>query len=135
MAFYTSIEDPNSDRSVVIEDDDRTGYAYLLDGESIISDVWLYNAIVVDNPSWKDRNDLPFPNKREFMSRDPQFRIDEKTVISCDWYAEGVLVYVDGVLTARLEAGAKPGWSRLVRIDGPLGRRLTHSELGDPERG
>jgi hypothetical protein len=107
----------------VLEDDGRTGYAYLYENERIVSDVWLYNAVPVARPAWDTPADLPFPNRPELM-HDGELRLDEQSAIRCEWYDGGVRIFIDEVLTARLEPGATPGWSRLVKIDGPCGRRL-----------
>lgn len=109
---------------LIIEDDGRTGYAYLRDGHSITSDVWLYNHEGIEEPSWDDGTDLPFPNKPSFM-RFESLVLGPDSLIRADWDEEGVDVYVDDVLTARLARGACPGWSRLAATDGPLARVLT----------
>ena len=36
-------DEPDGGRSVVLEDDGRVAYAYLLEKDTIVSDVWLYN--------------------------------------------------------------------------------------------
>lgn len=110
--------------SVVIEDDDKGCYAYLLEEGQIISDVWLYNHIETpESVDWGNKEDLPFANPEMFVKNNlPPF--DEYTPVEVNWggkddkvYAE---VYGSNVLLAKLEAGAFPGWSTLVERDGPL---------------
>ena len=114
-----------SDRAVVLEDDGRVAYAYLLDGEDVVSDAWLYN--VADAPKtvdWDDQSQIPFLNPESFCDTEPAPRLTHKSSVECIWFEEGVEVVIDGVLMARLEPGAKPGWSRLALRPGPLARPL-----------
>lgn len=120
------IRDPNTQRRVTVEDDGRTGYAYLYVGDRIVSDVWLYNrAHVPDDPSWEDREDLPFPNKRRFIVPGGETLIlSHSSAVDARWDELGVDLYIDSRYTARLEQGAYPGWSRLAAIDSPIAHPL-----------
>lgn len=123
------LEDPDTGRRVMLEDDGRTGYAYLYVGDKIQSDVWLYNrAGVPDDPSWEDREALPFPNKRQFMTAETLV-IGPDTVIEARWDESGVDLYINARLTARLELDACPGWSRLAAVDSLVARRLPRTAL------
>ncbi len=123
------LNDPDRDRSVVVEDDGRTGYAYLLESEEIVSDVWLYNCDAAGPPpNWDDPADLPFPNRAEFIVRDA-LRRDQLGEIKVRWDALGGDLHVRGVVIARVERGAKPGWSRNAAISGPLARPLSELDL------
>ena len=116
-AAWTS-EEPDSGRSLVIEDDGRVAYAYLYAEPAgpIVSCVWLYNRDGIEaDPPWDDPEALPFPNKRAFMT-DEALLLTDTSVVMCAWDARGVELYIDGVRTARLEPGITPGWSRLAAV-------------------
>lgn len=119
---YINEEEPAF--SVVIEDDDKVCYAYLLEGDQIVSDVWLYNSIETpESVDWSNKEDLPFVNPKVFVKKNiPPF--DESTHVDVRWgvnngkiYAE---LYSSDTLLVRLEVGALPGWSTLVEKDSPL---------------
>lgn len=118
-------ESPASKLALVIEDDDRVAYAYLLEGDEIVADVWLYN--VEETPesvNWRDRSRMPFLNPRRFCRDIECPRIAADSHVNCQWTDGGVEVSVEGVLMAKLERGSKPGWSRLAAIRGPLAKPL-----------
>lgn len=129
---FLRFEDDDSDMSVVIEDDGRVAYAYLLDGEDMIGDVWLYN--VSETPKsvdWRDRESMPFLNPREFCSSDRMPRLSDASDLQCAWLDDGVQVLLDEQIVAVLAPGAKPGWSRYVVRPGPLARPI--EELAEDE--
>lgn len=112
---------PSDGRSVVLEDDGRTGYAYLLEGSHIVADLWLYN--VGPDPETVDVRDptqLPFQNPRRFCAADSLPRLTHASTLLCRWSPTSVEVEVDGVLWARLDRGTRPGWSRGAAVAGPL---------------
>lgn len=107
--------------SVVIEEDSRVAYAYLLDAGTIVSDVWLYN--IGDAPTqvdWQDRAQMPFPNPSRFCRDVPYSRLSSQSDVKCVMHSSQVDVIVDGELFARLKPGARPGWSKLASRRGPL---------------
>ena len=125
MGYFSQyINEELSSFSVVIEDDNKVCYAYLLEGDQITSDVWIYNHIETpESVDWKNREDLPFANPKMFVKNNiPPF--DESTLIDVQWGRDGgnvyVKVYASNVLLAKLENDAFPGWSILVEKDGPL---------------
>jgi hypothetical protein len=60
--------DLNIAYSVIIEDDGRVAYAYLMKDENIIGDVWLYNQLdAPENTNW-DHKKMPFLNPIEFIA-------------------------------------------------------------------
>ena len=118
-------DEPSASRSVVLEDDGRVAYAYLLDEEAIVGDVWLYNvAETPDSVDWKDQSKMPFLNPRSLCKSEDVPRLDPNSSIFCRWSKSGVEIAIDGVLMARLKHGAKPGWSRLALRAGPLAKPL-----------
>jgi len=122
-------DDPNGRLAVVLEDDNRVAYAYLLEDEQVVGDVWLYN--VVESPdavNWEDSSAMPFLNPRQYCKPEQTPRLTSHSAVECTWFDAGVEVSVDGVPWARLEGGSKPGWSRLAAQPGPLALPLgTHT--------
>ncbi|MBN4055074.1 hypothetical protein JYT15_01045 [Acidimicrobium ferrooxidans] len=119
------IDESAGPRCVVLEDDGRVAYAYLLDNESIVGDVWLYN--VVEDPEavdWQDQSAMPFLNPAQYSTSEVLDRIRDDSDVCCFWAAQGVAVTVGGVLWAHLESGSKPGWSRKAKVSGPLAKPL-----------
>jgi len=116
--------------SVVIEDDDRVAYAYLLHAGSIVSDVWLYNCIQTpEQPEWSDSSRAPFANPRGYAKRSMSKRIASADDVRVSWIVEGAnLVRVElyrGVeLCAVVAPGMKPGYSRNAAKDGPLANAI-----------
>jgi hypothetical protein len=120
--FLARFEDPMSGRAVILEDDNRVAYAYLMMGETIVSDVWLYNvAAAPDTPEWSDASKMPFLNPSVYCSKDASLpRLNKEVVVECAWTDAAVDVFLNDILAARLAEGAKPGWSRLAIKKGPL---------------
>jgi hypothetical protein len=120
------IDDAKTQRALVVDDDGRVAYAYLLVGEDIVADVWLYNVVVTpQRPDWRCDSALPFLNPARHCRADESLpRIASAANLSCTWSPDGVELFIDGVLAARLSTGYTPGESRLARDRGPLARPL-----------
>jgi hypothetical protein len=121
-------EEPRTCRALVLEDDGRVAYAYLLEHGEIVGDVWLYNVgPAPETDEWKSGTDGPFLNTRRFCSSEVVPRIREDSKVVCQWSDAGVVVTIDGIVMARLAPGARPGWSRLAAHPGPLAKPLEES--------
>lgn len=123
--YFVRFDQPDTELSVVLEDDGRTAYAYLLQSGKVAGDVWLYN--VGPDPErvdWSDPSGLPFSNPARFCSSEQLARLDESDEIVCEWFEHGVSIWVSGLLWARMELGSKPGWSRKAALPGPLAKPL-----------
>ena len=110
-------------RRLVLEDDGRVAYAYLLEHGEIVGDVWLYN--VGPDPeevNWQERADAPLRNPARYCTAQVLPRIDQRRSITCVWSEQGVSLHVDGFRWAYLRKGSKPGWSIKARTSGPLAR-------------
>lgn len=116
--------------SVVVEDDGRVAYAYLLGEENhIVGDVWLYNRCGAPRePEWTTLQAAPFANSAEFVKLDASFvclkypDVDVQWIWeSCKWIAT---IWANGRLIAKLGEGDKPGMSALALQDGPLAKVL-----------
>ncbi len=123
-------ENPNSRHSLVLEDDGKTGYAYLLDEESkIVADCWLYNRGAAPHENeWNTLENMPFANSIMYVK--PEFAdgfgsIHNEDELTLEWTESGVDIILKGQLFARVVTGGKPGWSRLAAKDGPLALVLT----------
>jgi hypothetical protein len=129
--FTTRFVSSSDESAVIIEDDGRVAYAYLLDSNgTICSDVWLYNRCPAPvEPEWHDPANLPFANPASFMRESSRFALPRSArdfIVAWD-NAGGVLVakiHLNDHYFARLEAGAKPGWSTLAIKEGPLAQVL-----------
>lgn len=118
-------ESPTDARDVVIEDDNRVAYAYLRDAGKVVGDVWLYNSVETPlEPDWDDFVNAPFRNPKALCSNEPFETLTEESRIRCEWSPAGADLYIDEVHWAHLQAGAKPGWSRLATGVGPLAHPL-----------
>ena len=116
---------PDVDRFVVLEDDGRTAYAYLLVKGVVVSSVWLYN--VVDAPivvDWSLDAKLSLLNPRAYCNLTESVRIGSTSHIECAWFASGVEISIDGRRWACLKQGSAPGWSRGAAVAGPLAKPL-----------
>ena len=68
MGILCSIPDPAGNLVAVFEDDGRVAYAYLLEGDDVVADVWVYNrADAPEAPEWADPDKAPFLNPRAFV--------------------------------------------------------------------
>ncbi|AIE87465.1 hypothetical protein [Fimbriimonas ginsengisoli] len=118
--------------SLVIEDDDRCGYAYLLVDGKFVSDVWLYNAIPPpERPEWElenARNLLPFANSVGFVRGEIFEPLTSSSEIFVSWGELGdkleAAIHLRGKYHALLREGEKPGYCRLAAKDGPLAKTL-----------
>ncbi len=68
MSFLRRFE--HGDWAVVVEDDDRVVYAYLLRHNQIVGDVWLYNRVHAPHRSPWGQTDpmMPFLNPVEYVN-------------------------------------------------------------------
>lgn len=118
---------------LVVEDDDCVAYAYLLDGDQLVSDVWLYNhgtdPVV---PPWKSGAEMPFQNPVDFTGGQGGAWIPDQESLGVKWTGRGGLdrveVYFGDQLFAWLQAGHRPGWSTRVRRSGPLAKLPAEDE-------
>ncbi|TSJ38645.1 hypothetical protein FO440_19240 [Mucilaginibacter corticis] len=110
-----------------IEDDGRVAYAYLLEGEDTIGDVWLYNRQEAPAISFWRTEDMPFLNPTEYLAKEAAIKpISAESEIRCEWTEsldDGLIevgIYIRDKFIASVASGSKPGWSVLVAKDGPL---------------
>nr|WP_294943609.1 hypothetical protein [uncultured Mucilaginibacter sp.] len=125
--FYLNLPCPFDDAyAVVVEDNGRVAYAYLLFYEDIVSDVWLYNNALTPAGSFINTDEIPALNPADYIKKDTMITpISEEGQVYCDWDEsddDGIEVGVTlrGKFIAELRHGAKPGWNVIVAKDGPL---------------
>jgi hypothetical protein len=115
--------------SLIIEDDGRVSYAYLLKDRDIISDVWLYNQQESpDNTNWTNRDEMPFLNPKEYLYEGKSIPpIESDSDVKLDWkYGDElyvVNVFIREERIAVLKPDLRPGFSIMVREDGPLAKK------------
>ena len=130
MAMLLNIYNENLGATVIIEDDDKVCYAYLVVDESISSDVWLYNVCdAPSEPEWIEGGEMPFANSVAYISSERMNPITTPSDVALDWISKTdscleVRVKVRGVVHALLRSGAKPGWCRLAVKSSPIARPL-----------
>jgi hypothetical protein len=118
----------NGEWTAIVEDDDNVGYAYLLQQGHIVSDVWLYNrGPAPEAPPWKDSDaTMPFLNSAEYVTDEGINQDPPPAALSAAWSGEGsdleVTICIDDRHIAWLRPDARPGWSALVKRNGPLAR-------------
>jgi hypothetical protein len=132
-SLLVQFSDPESQHRVMLEDDGRVAYAYLLKADEILGDVWLYNygEPPVD-PEWTDQSaipTMPLRNPRGFALDTRYPPIADYRDVRVAWIHrkdEPVMaeVYLRGTLHALLQPGARPGWCKLAAKDGPLAKIL-----------
>lgn len=121
-------EFPNGDWTVLVEDDDRVGHAYLLHQGNIVSDVWLYNrGSAPEVAPWKSGAQMPFQNPAEYVTEESVVHELSPDSLSVSWSGGDeshpeAIVRIDNRPIAWLAPEAKPGWSALVKRNGPLAR-------------
>lgn len=136
-SFFSQFEcEMNREYSIVIEDDGKVAYAYLFQKEELIGDVWLYNHMI--NPecvNWQNINEMPFMNPKKYLIKDclvSPIRASKDIVIV--WNLNGDIlskatIYLRGEAIAILGPFSKPGWSFLVKIDGPLANVIYNGNI------
>jgi hypothetical protein len=130
VSFWSRFDHERLPFSVVVEDDEKVAYAYLLHDDAIVGDVWLYNCGPAPvEPEWRDRQKAPFANPRAFVvKREAKPIVDDKQ-LSVSWtdkkgVIDQVKLYFGKRLLAILAPGAKPGWCMNALKDGPLAKIL-----------
>jgi len=132
MTCKAELTDSTTGYSVFFEDNGRVGYAYLRDpAGTFVGDVWLYNRCETpEDPEWRDREKLPFANPAGFARDHGDFApVNDASEVTVTWVPPTAnkvraCVFVRGELFGVLEDGAKPGWARPARKDGPLAKVL-----------
>lgn len=113
--------------SIIIEDDGRVAYAYLLKDKELIGDVWLYNQAPSPKKVDWQKGKMPFLNPEEFIISDYKLKpIMNESEVRIDWIFNlnkiRAYIHIHNECIALLEEGAKPGWSRIVVKNGPLAK-------------
>ena len=129
--FNQFVAEGHENFSIVIEDDGNVCYAYLLDGDEIIGDVWLYNqSPTPEFVDWNDSLSMPFLNPKVYVDESIEIEVfTDNSNIYLNWNfkeekLESVSIYLENKLIAILKPSCKPSWSSLVKKDGPLALKL-----------
>ncbi len=122
--FFSSISALDNRYSIMVEDDERVAYAYMLKNNSIVGDIWLYNRFTQKETHW-DSNKMPFINPDEYVNDHIKIApLNNESDLRIQWeFIKEIIaakIFIHGNLIAVLADGAKPGWSTCVRKDGPL---------------
>ncbi|MEM8940479.1 MAG: hypothetical protein AAGC64_14165 [Bacteroidota bacterium] len=129
--FYEQYFCPdNEEFSLIIDDNGQVCYAYLLKGEEVIGDVWLYNqSNAPASVNWNDVESMPFLNPLEYIDDSVRFSpFTKDTPILVDWDYDKDLRQVKIIkgnsTLGILKPNSKPGWYNSVIKDGPLALRI-----------
>ena len=135
-SFLARFGEPDTGFALIVEDDGKAAYAYLLQGDRIVGDVWLYNSAAPPNEAeWRDPSKLPFANPSGYVRADRVEPVRDESRIAVSWaFAHDALkearLFIDGTLWAVLRPRVKPGWCRMAARPGPLAKPL--DELASP---
>jgi hypothetical protein len=131
MSYLIRIDHEKLPFSVVVEDNGRVAYAYLIQRDAIIGDVWLYNCGAAPvEPEWGDQSKAPFANPRGYVADCATAPIAAAEELRIRWIDQGntldrAELYLRTELLAILVPGSKPGWCRNSLKDGPLAKVLS----------
>ena len=113
--------------SLIIEDNGKVAYAYLLENGDIISEVWLYNngESLYDNWDSISEDDLPIQNLPIFIEHFT-LPIKEDSDVNLKWIVEDsfvrVFVFIRQELIAILSSNEEIGSSTSISVDTPIAR-------------
>lgn len=118
---------------LLVEDDDRTCYAYLLCAGVVVSDTWISNRVRAATPEWTLPNAralMPFTNPVPFVDCvDYGIRELDREALNVDFGGanDAITVHIRAAneIVAVVCASTKPGWSALAMSDGPCARALS----------
>lgn len=133
MPLLLEYRNDDAGAKLVFDDDGKTAYAYLIVGEKVAGDVWLYNVCESpQKPEWSDRDKMPFANPVGFASEEKFEPIANPADIVLEWEvgSDGlpqVSVFLKGTRHALLRPGAKPGWCRLAANPSPIAKPLNEA--------
>lgn len=123
---------------LILEDDGKVAYAYLLVDGVISGDVWLYNVSdAPEDPEWHDPDRLPFLNPRRFVDEEIFEPINNMDSVTVKWHdgpgGRQATLELNGRTHAILRPGSKPGWCRLAVRANALARPLREAESPEHE--
>jgi hypothetical protein len=138
--FFLTFSDPSgSSMMVVIEEDEKTCYAYLLEGEEIVGNVWLYNRREASvTPEWELPNAkqyIPFSNPRSHINHEGP-AVSTSDHVCVYWNGNVAAVYLNGKnLHAILHRGDFPGKCIYAAAAGPLAKPYESPRASSEEFG
>lgn len=108
-------------------------YAYLMNRNQIVSDLWLFNFLPTPNDEqWKKSNTPPFLNSKKYSKlvnevfdinsiSENGFQIE---FFRSDSYGIYSKIYINKKLIGVITENQKPGWSYFAKLNGPLANDL-----------
>ncbi len=127
--FFKFYCDVDSKYSIIIEANGIVLYAYLLEEEEIVSDVWLYNFNQVPRKTkWDSVDDLPFENishlikplSEQVVFR--QFHEDDIKWVFKNSLLDRVEIIKDEIIFCQMQPNKAPGYSCNALQSGALAR-------------
>ncbi len=133
---------PDGRCAVVFDDNGMVAYAYFVEDQQIVGDVWLYNRCAAPKePEWRSAERAPFANAAQYVAQVPFAPPSFAGEIEVRWSGGGragnvrAQVFIRGVLHATLARNERPGACRLAAKDGPLARVLVEPDTADSAQG
>ncbi|GAA4841762.1 hypothetical protein [Algivirga pacifica] len=128
--LYLEISSPYNQETLIIEEDQKSIWAYLLDHkQGIIMDGFLCSTGTLVNSQQEikaaiDRGLAP-PLQTKFKNNHSiQTNLSEK-IISVDWYSPNqILIYINDILYLKMLSDEQVSYSLAVNQDGPYGKQL-----------
>jgi hypothetical protein len=124
--------------STIFEQNSKVAYAYLLDQEEVISDVWLYNIDYTPQiPEWKNNLcEMPFRNSIEYVSPVVFKPVINQDEVRVEWIEESdkyivAKILIRGELVGILGRDHKPGWSKMALANSPIAKILNEEQSYD----
>ena len=114
--------------TLVLEDNGRVCYCYLLENGEIRSDLWLYNRDKTpDQIPWKSGESPPYLNPIEYAKKN-QLIPSGINQISIDWIRNKsdvtAHIYIGDILIGVISSDTKPGFAKFAAKNGPLANVL-----------
>lgn len=126
--IFMSDRNPISERWVIFEDDEISGWLYLTnpnDTKTVV-DCWIYNRIEAPDPSEISnfrKNGSPPPASTKYAGSNAFVLEPDKTKISFKWSSNGnaVALIIDGKPLGYVVEGNQRGYSKNLLAAGPWG--------------
>ncbi len=123
-----NFKSPSDSFSLTFEDNGKVAYAYLKQEDKCVGDSWLYNrCLTPEVPEWKDRDNMPFANSKDYMSEDGKMSRDvgiEDVLVDWEEEEQGPVayIYLFEDLYGVVGVNDKLGYARFATKDSPLAR-------------
>lgn len=135
-ALTLSAWDDERQIGVKLEDDGQAAFAYLWDGTTTLSAVWLYNHPGAEVHMPRSPADLPTPNLPEYIVGPPVAPLTDDSQVQINFRGSSfneyiALVFLHDRPHAALSTVQKIGWCVSARSGGPYAKPMTVLQQAD----